>query len=161
MPFILFVCTGNLYRSPLAAALFSQKLQADGQSEGWTVESAGTWTVPGQRVPPDALRVAKTMRLDLTCHRTRQVDQDLLANADLILVMERGHKEALMFEFPSVQKKLHLLSQIADQLPYDIPDPATSGLPFHEIAAELLKLIHRSYAGICQLASQQKAQKTA
>jgi len=146
------VCTANLYRSPLAAALLCKKLQADGKLAQWIVESAGTWTIPGQRVPSEVFRAARSMGIDLSRHMTRQVDEALLARYDLILVMERGHKEALNFEFPSIRQKVHLLSEMADGLAYDIADPLNSGLRIDEIAGELLKLIHRAYPNICLLA---------
>ena len=152
MPRILFVCTANLCRSPLAAALFSKKLWDEGTSAGWIVESAGTWAAPGQGLPADVRRAARVLRLDLTHHRTRRVDSELLACFDLILVMERGHKEALQVEFPFVRQKVHLLSEVADGLEYDIPDPVNSELGMEEIAAQLSGLIERAYEKICRLA---------
>jgi len=152
MPSILFVCTANLCRSPLAAALFYKKLQVEGQSHLWIVESAGTWTVPGQHVPRDVFRAARAMDVDLRNHSTRQLDADLLAKYDFIIVMERGHRESLNFEFPAMRKKIHLLSEFADRLEYDVADPAVCDVPTGEIAAEILKLIHRAYPKICQLA---------
>jgi protein-tyrosine phosphatase len=159
MPHILFVCTANLYRSPLAAAFLYRKLQTDRRSEGWVVESAGTWAVPGHHVPEQALMAARDLGLDLQSHLTRQVDRDLLAGYDLILVMERGHMEALTIEFPFIQKKLHLLSEVADQLQYDIADPASSGLRISEIAAQMCNLIERAYPNICLLAQTSEVAK--
>ena len=80
---ILFVCTANLYRSPLAAAFFSRKSQADGRSNHWIVQSAGTWAVPGQRIPSDFLKAAEARDIHLNDHLTRRLDQDLLAKQDL------------------------------------------------------------------------------
>ena len=149
---ILFVCTANLYRSPLAAAFFSRKLQADGLTRRWRVASAGTWTVAGRRVPSEMLAAAQAAGLDLTSHLTRQVDRDLLSKFDLILVMEKGHREALRIEFPSVQERVHLLSELADQLEYDIRDPARSRQKINEIVIEISRLIDRAYPNICRLA---------
>jgi protein-tyrosine phosphatase len=98
------------------------------------------------------LVAARALGLDLQSHVTRQVDHDLLARYDLILVMERGHQEALNIEFPFIQKKLHLLSEVADHLQYDIVDPASSRLEIGELAAQMCKLIDRAYPNICQLA---------
>jgi protein-tyrosine phosphatase len=151
MPRILFVCTANLYRSPLGAALLSQKLGAEGGSRRWRVASAGTWTVPGQHVPARALAAARARGIDLSGHRTRQVDHDLLTKFDLILVMEKGHREALCIEFPFIQPKIHLLSELADQLTYDIADPAKPSLEIEEIVSEMSRLIERAYPAICRL----------
>lgn len=152
MPSILFVCTGNIYRSPLLAALFSRKLQAMGQSEGWVVNSAGTWTIAGKAIPLDAQRVAKSIGVDLQGHVTRLLDQDLLTRHDLILVMERGQREALNIEFPFVRDKLYLISEVVDQRTYDLPDPLSSGRPIAELASELSSLVERGYQKIYQLA---------
>ena len=152
MPRILFVCTANLYRSPLAAALFSRELQTDGRSQGWTVESAGTWTIPGQRIPSDFVMVAGAVQVNLENHGTRQVTDEMLARSDLIVVMEQGHREALRVEFPGARPKIHLLSTLADALEYDIPDPVNSNMPLEDIAAELARLVHRAFPRICQLA---------
>ena len=157
MPSILFVCTANLYRSPLAAAFFFRKLTAEGLTRRWRVASAGTWTTSGQRVPSNVLLAAGAAGLDLASHLTRQVDRDLLARFDLILVMEKGHREALRIEFPFVQEKVHLLSEVADQLEYDVADPANSGLATSEIVAAISGLIDRAYPHICQLVESEKS----
>src|SRR5574339_783118 len=99
MPHLLFVCTANLCRSPMAAGLFARKLQAEGAVDGWVVESAGTWALVDRRVPPDVRIAARMLGIDLRNHRTRPVDAPLLERFDLILVMERGHREALLIEF--------------------------------------------------------------
>lgn len=153
MPSILFVCTGNLYRSPLAAARFRQKLREGRRSHSWIVESAGTWTEPGLPIPPEVLLVPEVRRMDLERHITRQVNSDLLAGYDLILVMEKGHKEALRIEFPQVAGRLHLLSELVDGLAYDIQDPLRSGQALCEVAAEMFRLIDRGYQKICESAS--------
>ncbi len=149
---ILFLCTANLYRSPLAAALFCRKLQADQSSERWIVDFAGTWTTPGQHVPPDLLKIAGALEIDLRGHITRQLDRRLLMQSDLILVMEKGHQESLRLEFPSVATKVHLLSEVADGLEYDVADPVNSDLSLEEVLAELSRLIDQAYPNVCKLA---------
>jgi len=154
MPSVLFVCTGNLYRSPTAAAFFSKKLQAAGRAQDWVIESAGTWTAAGQGIPRKVLRVASSLGIDLSQHITRQVDRVLLEQSDLVVVMEKGHKEALGIEFPVVQNKLQLLSEMGDQLAYDIPDPLQSSQEFAVIAGQISGLIERGFDRMCQLAGQ-------
>ena len=91
MPSILFVCTANQIRSPIAAALFKDILNKSGQAQAWRVESAGTWTSHGLPANRAAQRVMREMNIDLSQHRTRCITRDLLATFDLILVMEHGH----------------------------------------------------------------------
>jgi len=152
MPKILFVCTGNIYRSPLAAAFFVRKLRENKKLKGWVVESAGTWTVPGQSIPQDVLLITEKLGLDLKEHRSRLVNADLLAAQDLILVMERGHKEALGIEFPLVRQKTYLLSEVAGQDVYDIPDPMKSRQKNDTLAADISNLMDRGYQKIIRLA---------
>ncbi len=71
---------------------------------------------------------------------------------DLILVMERGHKEALSVEFPSARKKIYLLSKAVDDQEYDIPDPLKSGQAIDVLAADISELIERGYPKIIELA---------
>src|SRR5512142_1493029 len=108
MPSILFVCTGNQYRSPIAAAYLRRLLKERGV-EGWLVASAGTWAVPGRPIFPDAAQAAAKLGVDVRSHVTRLVDEAILSDHDLILVMEKGHKEALRVEFPAVRDRLFLL----------------------------------------------------
>ena len=151
MPSVLFICTGNLYRSPLAAAFFRERLKAGNQTD-WLVESAGTWTQPGQSAPPAVLRAAAKFGVLLEGHRSQLINADLLAQFDLALVMEKGHKEALDFEFPFASQKIRLFSQVTEGLAYDIPDPLASGQEIEALAAELHKLVEKGYAAICELA---------
>ena len=86
---LLFVCSGNTCRSPLAAALMEQELER----LGWQVEvrSAGVSAARGVPASHGSLRVGARNGLDLSEHRSRPVDDELLSWADLILVMSPGH----------------------------------------------------------------------
>ena len=152
MPSILFVCTANQFRSPLAAAQFSKKLNQQQRPGKWEIASAGTWTTPGLAPTPAASRLARHCGLSLDGHHTELVSHSRLAKFDLVLVMEAGHREALLAEFPSHGGRVYLLSEVVDQLHYDIPDPAR--LPQHaeRLVRELCELIERGYENICKLA---------
>lgn len=155
-PAILFVCTGNLYRSPLAAAFLRAMLSVDGKSD-WVVDSAGTWTQPGQSVPIEVIQAAARYRVNLDDHLTKIVSNALLSRFDLILVMERGHKEAIDQEFSWAAQRTQLLSQVADRLDYDITDPARSAQKFSVIATDLYLLVDKGYPHICELAQRNSA----
>ena len=117
MPSVLFVCTANQTRSPIAAALFASLPAA----AGWRVESAGTWAEEGLPASRAAQRAMQTMGLDISRHRTRCVTGGMLAAFDLIVAMEQGHKEALQAEFPAVAQRVFLLSEMVGAA-YDVPD---------------------------------------
>ena len=153
MSSILFVCLANRYRSPLAAAFFYKCLEQVADRGSWAVSSAGTWAQPG--LPPDvrAIKDARDWGLDIKTHRSRQVNAILLSQSNLVLVMEAGQKEALQVEFPKEREKIFLLSEVADGIPYDIPDPfGSEGGTHQEIAKELCELIKRGFENICNMA---------
>jgi protein-tyrosine-phosphatase len=156
MPSILFVCLANRFRSPLAAAFFNLGLNQAGALAtlgNWYVSSVGTWTKPGLPADTRAIQDAKNWGLDISGHRSRQVDAGILAQNDLVLVMEAGQKEALQVEFPKEHAKIFLLSEVADGTCYDIPDPfGPKGVPHQEIAVELHGLITRGLNNICNIA---------
>jgi protein-tyrosine phosphatase len=153
MPSVLFVCTGNQYRSPIAAAAFLRRLEQEGAAGEWDVTSAGTWTAAGLPPFPDAIRVARSLGLDLTRHATCPIDALDLSRVDLIVVMEQGHKEAILSEFPPARGKVHLISDMADQLTYDITDPAGPDADLAQVARQLLDLVQRGYPRMSQLAA--------
>ena len=153
MPSILFVCLANRYRSPLAAAFFCQCLDQSEDRGNWSVGSAGTWAQPG--LPPDAraLQDARQKGLNIKSHRSRQINGNILSISNLVLVMERGQKEAIQIEFPKEREKIYLLSEVATGIPYDIPDPIGPDSATHqEIANELYELVKRGFQNICNLA---------
>lgn len=153
MPSILFVCTANQFRSPIAAACLLQGIAGQSDAQAWRVESAGTWATEGLPAPGFAARTAASLGLGwLEGHRTRQIHPDLLAPFDLVIVMETGHREALCAEFPSICGRVYLLSELVDSLPYDIPDPGLPGVDAAAAASMIFDLIIRGKDRILKLA---------
>jgi protein-tyrosine phosphatase len=153
MTSVLFVCTGNKYRSPIAAAAFLARSKQDEKNDDWRINSAGTWTKPGQPPPADALQAARKLGLSIDDHLTCLISAEEIAAHDLILVMEHGHKEALLVEFPQAYGKVYLLSEAAEKIAYNIPDPAgRDRLEVQRAARQLYDLIQRGYDSICILA---------
>lgn len=145
IPLILFVCTGNQIRSPLAAAIFRRCLKETGLQDTYRVESAGTWTLPGQS-DPRARETALRMGLDIEEHRSRLIEKEMVLEARLVIVMENGQKEALEVEYPQARGRIHLLSQLAGESAYDIPDPAGQELDDYLLTGEeLLRLVDLAF----------------
>ena len=148
MTSILFVCTANRYRSPIAAACFKDELIKRELEKGWDILSAGTWTLDGLPPMSDAIHKAKQLGLDIQEHRSRAVTADMLQQADLVLVMERGQKEALQIEFQAYRQKVVLLTEVAEGNPFDIVDPVKD--PSNaDVAAEICGLIQAGFEKIC------------
>lgn len=153
MPSVLFVCTANRFRSPLAAAIFRKVLEENGIGSPWLVGSAGTWAAPGQPVIPPVLSVAQKLGLDLSKHRSIGVSRQLLSEYDLVLVMQASQKEALQSEFPSQYQHIHLFSNVVERGSYDIPDSLDSDQDMKSISLELNELIRRGLPNILALAA--------
>jgi protein-tyrosine-phosphatase len=145
IPLILFVCTGNQIRSPLSAAIFRRDLADAGLKNSCRVESAGTWAPDGLS-DPLAKETALRMGLNIENHRSKLINRDLLMEACLVIVMEQGQKEALEVEYPQVRGKVRLLSRLAGEPAYDIPDPSGQELTVYlQIAEELQRLIQSAF----------------
>ena len=153
---VLFVCTGNQFRSPIAAEVFREQLVRDGRIAQWDVHSAGTWTSNGLPALRDAKQLAQSFGVNIEGHSTHMLDKALLEDADLILVMEAGHKESIQVEFPFARNKVHMLSQVVEGVAYDIPDPASSRDEAREIIRELVGMVRTGAAKIYQLADVSK-----
>ena len=149
---VLFVCTGNQYRSPIAAEAFRGQLIRDERAAQWQVSSAGTWTAPGQRAPHMAVELARLFGVNIEEHVTRMLNAKMLKDADLVFVMEQGHLESIQAEFPFAKKKLHLLSEVVDDLAYDIPDPVSAHGEARVIIRDLVMMIRVGCGKIYKIA---------
>ena len=98
---VLFVCTGNSCRSPMAAALF-QKM-ANNQGLDVEVKSCGTATLSGLSASKPAIEVLRREGIDISGHKAVPVNPPLLDWADVILVMDDGHRQERMEGFPKVE----------------------------------------------------------
>lgn len=125
---ILVVCTGNICRSPMAAALLSHHL-ADATASP-RVGSAGTAALTGQPSAPEAVTLMSERGLDISGHRARQLDYDVLKGTDLVLVADSGHMQWINAQFPFMRGRVHLLGRWQGEI--DIADPYRRGLSAFE-----------------------------
>ncbi|WP_026962836.1 low molecular weight protein arginine phosphatase [Alicyclobacillus herbarius] len=118
---IVFVCTGNTCRSPMAAHLLRQVVEQRGLD--WVVESAGLYALAGSPMNEQAARVLRRRGITDTTHQAQPVDERLVKEADLILTMTRQHAEELCRRHPHACGKVHALPQFAGWPELEIADP--------------------------------------
>lgn len=142
MPSILFVCTANICRSPIASALFRAIISGEADASNWEIDSAGTWAVEGKPAAEYSQAVVKALGHDLSTHRSKSITMEMLGSYDLILVMEAFHKEALIAEFPAHKGKIFQLSELTGRK-FDVRDPYGSDIEDYRDTAKLINGILR------------------
>jgi len=90
---ILFVCTGNTCRSPMAAAIMNKLALDDGLDI--RIESAGLFAEDGQPATDEAIKALKKYDIDLSYHKSQPVTEELIKKSDLIITMTEAHKMLL------------------------------------------------------------------
>lgn len=123
---VLFVCTGNTCRSPLAEGLARRLLAArlgcaagDLDAHGWRVLSAGVAATPGEAPSAEAVAVAAEFGFDVSGHRSRRLDPELLGEATHVVAVSRGHAAMMAAYFGGVGPIPTLLGGPDG----DLPDP--------------------------------------
>src|SRR5581483_9735955 len=126
MKTILFICTGNVCRSPMAEGLFRYAVQGRGD---FRVLSAGLGAVDGQPPTPHSVTAMRELGIDISGQRSRALTADLVRQADYILGMTHAHADTVGLLYPAAAEKTFLLREFDDTLePYekDISDPIGS-----------------------------------
>lgn len=119
---VLFVCMGNICRSPMAEALLKDLLQREG-IEGVEASSAGTHALVGEEAPLACTRILARRGIDITGHRGRKLERSMIDEADLILVMEVRQLDWISALIPDRERKVFLLGEFAPGGEDEIADP--------------------------------------
>jgi protein-tyrosine-phosphatase len=150
MKSVLFVCTANICRSPMAEGLF--KSFVSDEIDDWEIGSAGTWADTGSPAASYTLAVLANRGIDLSEHASRRVTRELLSAYNLILVMERGHKEGIKAEFPEYSGKVFLISEMVGAK-FEVRDPIGGPLVEYEYTSkEIENIFTRGFQRITELA---------
>jgi protein-tyrosine phosphatase len=116
---LLFVCSGNICRSPMAEVLAKAYLARRGREI--EVQSAGTLGIEDAPADPSAVAVCGEIGLNLTGHRSQGISKELIDWADYVLVMQFHHAATLRERFPEVGERLLMLGTLGDTLEIDDP----------------------------------------
>lgn len=121
---ILFVCTGNSCRSPMAAGLLRKMVKEKGKEGLFQISSAGIAGLPGTGATKEAVEVMAEIEVDISRHRSSRLTDEMLKKADLILIMEEAHRDVILLRMPEAAKKVFLLDGYDNPKPgREIPDP--------------------------------------
>ncbi|MCX7707172.1 MAG: low molecular weight protein arginine phosphatase [Anaerolineae bacterium] len=138
MKTILFVCTANICRSPMAAAIMRRRIAELGLADQVEVLSAGVWAEEGLEASRNAVTVLGRRECDLTGHRSQQVTPALLDQANIVLVMEEAHRRSLFYMAPQHLSKVFLLAEMAGEYE-EVADPYGGPIEEYEQTADLLE----------------------
>lgn len=151
MPSILFVCSANQCRSPMAEALLKAQVAARGEGDRWRIASAGVRALEGWPATAEAQGVMAERGLDISGHRARPASAELLEDFDVILVMEAEHQEALIGRAPHLQGRIHLFRSLVGE-GGDFEDPVGRGIAaYRQAADELERILNEGFPRMLEL----------
>ena len=129
MKTILFLCTGNVCRSPMAEGLFRHAVKGRGE---FRILSAGLGALDGDAPTHHSVNAMKEIGIDISAQRSRALTAEMVRSADLILGMTHSHVDPVLLLYPSAVEKTFLLREFDDTLEAyekDISDPIGSPYP--------------------------------
>ena len=141
---LIFVCTGNTCRSPMAEGLLRALL---GEKPGWDVASAGVYASLGQPASPHAIAALREKDIDISTHQSQPLTLERIQQADLLITMTQSHRDAVLSIAPESRQKVFLLKSFGiAQCAADITDPFGESFDVYcqirdEIEASLSDLI--------------------
>ncbi|MEH6564547.1 MAG: low molecular weight protein-tyrosine-phosphatase [Halopseudomonas sp.] len=138
---VLFVCLGNICRSPTAQGVFEARLHERGLQQNFVVDSAGTGGYhTGESPDKRATAAARKRGYDLSVQRARAVRDSDFVDFDLILAMDKSNLQNLLARAPaSTQARIQLFMSILPQGPEEVPDPYFGGADGFEQVLDMLE----------------------
>lgn len=137
---ILFVCTGNTCRSSMAEGI-ARELAGKDDLE---FSSAGIAAFPGSPASHEAIIVMEEGQIDISGHQARQLTKEMVAAADLVLTMTKGHRNNIHQAMPEYKNKVLTLNNYAWDKDEDIPDPYGQPVEvYKQVALEIKEAINQ------------------
>ncbi len=141
---ILFVCKGNICRSPYAEHYARRQLP-----RSITVTSCGYYPITG-RVPPEVAQdIAAQFGVDLRGHRSQVISEELIHNADLIFTFDEQNRDTVLRRFPSCSGRVFGIGVLCSRYPYQVADPyGSEGSAFEAVYAQIAEAIDHLSANL-------------
>jgi len=132
---LLFVCTGNICRSPMAEGLCRNLLESAGDFE---VASAGVHAARGMPPSPEAVDALREIGIEISDYRSQPISDELVESADYIFAMTREHRRLIELFYPSAADRLFLVREFEGS-DTDVPDPIGQGRGVYDTCRDTIR----------------------
>ena len=129
---IVFVCSANACRSPMAEG-FARRLLSENGVSSLRVDSAGLDAFEGTPPTQETIEIMKARGVDITSHRSKPFNPRLGKN-DMVLTMTKSQKERILAEHPALAGRVFMLDEYARNKPEDILDPFKGQVSYEDVA---------------------------
>ena len=139
---LVFVCSGNTCRSPMAEKLAQQWLSNDPAAVAvMKVSSAGVAVFSGSSASPQSVQVMAEFGMNLAEHRARQFNDGIAREADLILTMTTGQKQVILQRYPAAEERVFTLTEFVGSNSGEITDPFGQSVEVYRKSAQDLQAL--------------------
>lgn len=147
MKSILFVCTGNTCRSPMAHFYLQHKLEEIGKQNDFLVDSCGMMTLGGESATMNSIKAIENYGVDMSKHRSKAITDIDIYSYDIILCMTMSHKLNLLLMYKDIENKIFTLKEYINDKnneDLDIKDPFGLNITrYEDCAKEIVENVNK------------------